>query len=85
MGMNSKLLRTRPHLRDGRLFDLEIPARPDGGRACRVERFWLCGECACTLTVVIKGNSASLAPWYLELCSGVRMEQPEPVEAFTDS
>lgn len=71
------------YLRDGRLFNLEIPVRPDGAsRACRVERFWLCDECASSLTVVLKGNSASVEPRYLELATGERVEQSEPEEPF---
>jgi hypothetical protein len=71
------------YLRDGRLFNLEIPVRPDGeGRACRVERFWLCGECASSLTVVLKDKSATVEPRYFELATGERVEQSETEEPF---
>jgi hypothetical protein len=48
------------YLGKGHMFNLEIPE--PAGSTRRREHFWLCDQCAATLTVVLSGNSASVQP-----------------------
>jgi hypothetical protein len=48
------------YLGKGRMFNLEIPQA--AGSTHRREHFWLCDQCASTLTVVLNNNSASVQP-----------------------
>jgi len=53
------------YLSEGRVFSLEIP--PLGGTrgsvpAQRVERYWLCGNCAKHLKVVIENGEVTTRP-----------------------
>jgi len=64
------------YLREGRIFNLEIPASPSAsGPARRRELFWLCGRCSSTMTVALRHGSATVEPRFLELVSGERVEQ----------
>jgi hypothetical protein len=71
------------YLREGRLFNLEVPVsstQPGPGR--RLERFWLCGECSSTLTVVLKGTAVLLRPRFRDLSTGERVEEFEEERPF---
>lgn len=71
------------YFRDGRIYQLEIPASsqsaPPGRRR---ELFWLCGRCCAAFTVVLRDGQGCVQPRYLELASGDWAEESEPETIF---
>lgn len=67
------------YLRDGRIYQLEIPA-PSGSTSTRRRRefFWLCAHCCSTFTVVLREGVGCAQPRLLELASGDVTEDSEP-------
>jgi len=71
------------YLREGRLFTIEVPVSPtQPGPGRRLERFWLCGECSSTLTVVLKDSAVLLQPRFRDLATGERIEESEEERVF---
>jgi hypothetical protein len=70
------------YLREGRIFHLQLPPRPDSPGPGRREYFWLCGQCSNTLTIVIKDGVGTVQPRFLELPGGPTVEQPEEEVPF---
>jgi hypothetical protein len=71
------------YLRDGRIYQLEIPAPPGSTSSYRRrEFFWLCGQCCSTLTVVVREGVGCVQPRYLELPSGDLAEESEPETSY---
>lgn len=56
------------YLRDGRIYQLDLPVNT-AGSARRRELFWLCGDCCTTLTVVVKEGAGAVRPRSLELAT----------------
>ncbi len=54
------------YLREGKLFQVERGSRPQivsGKRPPRkVEYFWLCGKCATTMTLALRGQGVVTVP-----------------------
>jgi hypothetical protein len=53
------------YLRQGRMFNLEIPVA--AGHPHRREHFWLCDQCAASLTVVLNNEHVTVQPLYPEI------------------
>jgi hypothetical protein len=71
------------YLREGRLFNLEVPVAPtQPGPGRRLERFWLCRECSSTLTVVLNDTAVLLQPRFRDLGTGERVEESEEETPF---
>src|SRR5262249_43317964 len=66
--LNPSCSRPFRYLHEGRVFQLETPARVVGSDAVGrlTEYFWLCSQCSATLKVVMKNAAASVEPRYLE-------------------
>ncbi|MGC2193561.1 MAG: hypothetical protein WA628_02725 [Terriglobales bacterium] len=76
------------YLRDGRIFQLGIPAPEDSGAARRREYFWLCGRCCASFTVVVKDGTGAVKSRVLELSLDERLEQGEeeqPIPSRSDT
>jgi hypothetical protein len=81
--MNSACSTPFRYLREGRIFQLQIPATSNSpGSAQRREYFWLCGHCCTRLTVVVKNGVGTVQPRFLELPTGGRLEQAEEESSF---
>jgi hypothetical protein len=53
------------YLRDGKVFRIQTPGRQlvSGAKpAARVEHFWLCGQCANTMTLHVEGGKVVTVP-----------------------
>ena len=58
------------YLRDGRIFQLEIPPSPNSSSPFRRrEYFWLCGSCCSTMTVVLQDGHGSVQATYQDFVS----------------
>ena len=56
------------YLRDGRIFQMEIPVPPESTFRQR-EYFWLCSTCCSTLTVVLRDGQVLVQSRFSELAS----------------
>ena len=75
------------YLREGRIFNLEIdPPAPGSspGPQHRIEHFWLCEQCARSLTVVYDQGLVITKSRHLELSQG-EPEEPEPKAKLASS
>jgi hypothetical protein len=63
---NPKCNKPLRYLRDGRVFTFSVPGAsvgPNGQRLPHVEHYWLCGDCAVSLTVErLPGSAVRVLP-----------------------
>ena len=82
--LNPACTSTFRYLRDGRIYQLEIPPLPDSSAGPRREYFWLCVRCCSKLTVVLRDGQASVQDRGPEFASSGNAEAPDPEAIFSD-
>ena len=58
------------YLHEGRVFKVRLPAFARHVGTHRIEHFWLCEECARSLTIVFEKGRVTTRPIYLALAAG---------------
>ena len=77
--LNPACTSTFRYLRDGRIYQLEIPPSPNSSaRIPRREYFWLCERCSSRMTVVLRDGHGSVEDRRPELASSDDAEFPGP-------
>ena len=81
--LNPACTSTLRYLRDGRIYQLEIPPSPNSSaRIPRREYFWLCGPCCSKMTVVLRDGRGSVQDLCSDLVSSDDAEVPESEATF---